>query len=307
VIGPIKSTPYATIHRRRSLAKYLESVPEIADSQETAYQIYDELKDWVFEVALDRLEEATSNGRKIVLVYQMGKVGSASYAQNLSHSEDIAVFHVHRMGKTQNEQMIAYNLGRRRVPRAIKDREWQAIAQFIKSRQAEIHVVSAMRDPIARNISAFFQNLELEDVKNVEALIDRFLRCYAHDVPLRWFDEQFRDVLGIDIFRFPFNREQGWDCFRDQQFNCLLLTAEINDAVKLQAIKSFLEIDLRAIERRNEGSRKAYAELYQRFKGQITLPETYLARLLESKVVKHFYTARQIGQFRSHWIGSLLN
>jgi hypothetical protein len=237
----------------------------------------------------------------------MGKVGSASYAQNLSHSEDIAVFHVHRMGKMQNEQMIAYNLGRRRVPRAIKDREWQAIAQFVKSQHAEIHVLSAMRDPIARNISAFFQNLELEDVKSVEALIDRFLRCYAHDVPLRWFDEQFRDVLGIDIFRFPFNREQGWDCFSDRQFNCLLLTAEIDDAVKLQAINSFLEIDLQAIERRNEGSRKAYAQLYQQFNGQISLPDSYLARLLDSKVVKHFYTTHQINQFRSKWRGSLLD
>jgi hypothetical protein len=276
-------------------------IPFKVDSVEAAYEIFEKHKDEVFRNTQSQLVADVEAGNRIVLVYQMGKVGSTSYTQSLEDIDDLTVRHIHRLNAKNNELMISRFLRNGMVRLALKERRWQAVSDFIRNHTHQIYILSAMRNPIDRNISAFFQNLKLQENDNVERLIKKFLESYPHQVPIDWFNEQFRDALGIDIYDYPFNKERGWDTFSCKNYNCLLMTAEAADLKKTEAINSFLGTELGVLKRKNIGASKEYSGIYGKFKGEIVLPESYIESQLNTKVVAHFYTAKKIEEFRLPW------
>ena len=83
-----------------------------------------------------------------------------------------------------------------------------------------VRVITAVRDPVARNISAYFNNLTLSTLKRefneeeLQAMMDQFLDKYSHDIPLVWFDKEMRDVLGLDVYHYPFPQKKGCNEFK---------------------------------------------------------------------------------------------
>jgi hypothetical protein len=276
-------------------------IPEIVESAEEANRIYQRFSDIVFRQTQEQLGSAAEQRKKLVLVYQMGKVGSTSYDAALGKLSNLLVFHAHRLNPRDTGKMTANKLSKGRIHMALVERAWEALADFLSRDSGQVHIVSAMRCPIDRNMSAFFQHLRLDGRPDIDELIETFLATYHHAGPARWFQEQFHETLGIDIFRHPFNRERGWDSFADGKYRCLLMTAEINDARKMEALNSFLGTGLRVIQRKNIGSAKDYSDLYRVFKEKISLPRSYVDAQLGSRVVAHFYTPAKIEEFRSRW------
>ena len=281
----------------------LTNLPNKVESPEAARQIYEENKDLVAAKARHEIDDAVKEGKKIVLVYQMAKVGSTSYTAMLEKCSDLKVFQVHRLDNSSNEKMIKFSLSKGELDKAFMEQEWNAIGNYMLSKPLEIYIISVMRDPIARNISAFFENLDLSKKTPVEKLINNFFSDYPHNIPIRWFDEQFKEFLGIDLYQYPFDKKRGWDHFTVSNYTCLLLTVEISDKEKINAINSILGTRLSKIERKNVGESKHYATIYRQFNDKIIMPEEYVNTLLDSKVVKHFYTDTQCKNFRNKWIG----
>ena len=273
------------------------AVPRIVESVETAKEMYAEKNEAVYEETQSLLRESIVAGKKVVLIYQMGKVGSSSYAAALKQDKNLCVFHIHRLN---NDRMITHFLNNRLLAKAVEERKWQAISDYLNRHSPVVHIISAMRNPINRNISAFFENHEFKKNEIAEELIDKFTANYPHLVPLNWFDEQFRDALGVDIFTHAFDKERGWSNFDHENIRCLLLTAEIPDQEKIKAINSFLGTELVSLERRNVAKEKHYSEVYKVFRRGISLPEDYVSTQLDNKVVRHFYTKEKIRGFRNH-------
>jgi len=276
--------------------------PKRVEKPEEAQRIFNANKDAAYDVKMARLLAAAEQGKKIVIVYQMGKVGSASYTKTLKEVPGLKVCHVHRMNDEHTEYMIARHLQGGALKRAFIEREWQAIADFVKGAGKHIYLLSAMRNPLARNMSAFFQHLRTGGGEDVEALMERFLASYSHEIPEKWFDGQFRDALGIDIFDHPFDRGRGCGGFVQGRYHCLLLTAETDDSKKIEAINTFLGINLKSMLLRNVGAAKDYSETYRKFKDRIRLPASYVNARLDNKVTRYFYTPEQIDDFRAAWI-----
>lgn len=70
-----------------------------------------------------------------------------------------------------------------------------------------LKIISLVREPIGKNVSSFFQNLDvntgLSNAKNklsVAELRGIFIKDYCHDVPLQWFDKNILINFGIDVF-----------------------------------------------------------------------------------------------------------
>jgi len=266
-------------------------------------QLFDEQAEARSKKIRSILSNTLINKKELVLIYQMGKVGSTSFQLLLRDIDRFEVFHLHRLNQVSNDSMIDRYLSTGCVELALKEIEWKEIADYIQVEKPQINVVTAMRDPIARNISAFFQNIDLEDLRHndVENLIDKFLKNYPHDVPLNWFDEQFKEVLNINIFNYPFNRERGWDEICDGNYKCLLMTTEIDDNEKLAAVNHFFGLNLTAMKRANIGGKKEYSTTYKEFKEKINLPKRYVDKMLNSPIVEHFYTKQQVNQFYEKW------
>ena len=109
-----------------------------------------------------------------VLIYQMGKVGSKSVFWSLSRQYPGVVLHTHYFNADHTNWRV------------------RRLYHWVVAGAMPLIIISLTRDPISRNVSAFFENFErftavpfhkanlsLEELKAI------FLTKYKHEQPLR--------------------------------------------------------------------------------------------------------------------------
>jgi hypothetical protein len=241
-----------------------------------------------------------------IVVYQMGKVGSGSITQTLIASGYNA-YHVHHLRETNIEGVKSQLLSKgfdlppelTTIPKIIK-------ANILGS--ATNRFITLVRDPIARNISAFFHNLQIltsipnsKEIPNVTELINVFLTQYGHEIPLNWFDNELKTVLGIDIYEYPFPKNNGYLEINFKNIHLLILKVEISDEAKIYALSNFLGGNPIKFRNSNIAEDKYYKNIYKRFQTNIRLPKDYIDTMLNSRYTNHFYSNEEISKFRLKW------
>jgi hypothetical protein len=267
---------------------------------------------------------------ELILVYQMGKVGSTTVRVSLRAAGlDVPVRQIHFLSQDiidENERILRKRFPsvkrgflyrhlwecqylRKQVDKGLKGRRWR--------------VVTLTRDPIARNISAFFQTLQVQlldsgrrckikswygfeitiDIEDIECLVDLFLEKWDHDTPLVYFDRELKGVLGIDVFSREFSTSKGYQIYREEPADVLLIRLENLSQCAQDAFGEFLNIDGFTLVRANVSSDKAYHAIYQKFLDSVVLPDSYVDRMYTSKYAQHFYSEEEIDLFRARWRG----
>lgn len=260
--------------------------------------------------------------KKALIIYQMGKVGSSTVMDSLNAlALDMYIYHVHVLthewidkteriyknaSKVNNKIVIDNHLVtsfylRKKLDKSPQDKKWK--------------VVTLIRDPIARNISSFFEAFEqyfpdvalsykneskkMED--HVEELVELFLKKFNHDTPLIWFDEYMKPVFGIDVFSSEFPISKGFKIYEEKQADLLLIRLENLTECLRDAFRDFLNIENIIIKNTNISSRKMYYTAYRKFIESIELPDSYLNKMYTSKYVQHFYSQEEIEGFKAKW------
>ena len=239
--------------------------------------------------------------RRPVIVYQMGKVASKSVYQSLKDTTDCSTFHVHRLSPENIESVrlrhvkLGYTQPHEKVPLLLYDR-------LIKNADQPTLIISLVREPIGRNISAFFQNLgsffespEAHQTVATEQMVSHFLDQYSHDVPLNWFDDEMKATTGIDVYSQPFSTDQGHVTLEADPFRLLVMRHDLPDESKQQCIREFLGDNSFQLSRHNEASAKSYSESYKSFIKRIKIPDSYAEQMLGSRYAKLFYSALRSG------------
>jgi hypothetical protein len=267
---------------------------------------------WRLQVAIRRRLQRTSIrhgwGSFPVLIYQVGKVGSSSVYSSLKRRR-IACVHVHRIDP-ENIGKLAAERMRSGLP--VKDeRLGLAIHHRLRHGAEKVRIITMVREPLSRNISAFFENLTdfyggspLDSI-SVDEAVRRFLGEYPHHVPLEWFDLEFARVTGISVFDHPFPHEQQWSVIKEGRFEILVIRVEAPDPVKKAALEQFLGIDNLEMVRANEGGGKNYATLYDDFRKRIRIPASYVDEMLDSRYARHFYSGAELSKVREAWQGKV--
>lgn len=241
-----------------------------------------------------------------IIVYQMGKVGSRSVKDSLRAYELDRVFHVHRMNPINIERVRQEYLAHGETPpdESVGERLYSDVVKLDR----EAKFITLVREPISRNMSAFFENFKrFTGVKyensdfTVEELITYFIEGYRHSVPLTWFDVEMKPTLDINVYAYPFPTDEGYTVIKDGSFEILILKLEINDETKEAAIAEFLDMPDFQLSRSNVGQDKDYARTYQHFLRTIKLPRAYVDLMCDSQYTKHFYSAAEIEAVRSEW------
>jgi hypothetical protein len=224
-----------------------------------------------------------------VLVYQMGKVGSSSLGKSLYREYPGVSVNAHDFSASHNKWLV------RRLYRAVMEEG------------SAVNIISLIREPIGRNVSAFFENYERDTGVNyrrsqltVEQLRELFLVNYRHDLPLDWFENHIENRFGIDVFASPFP-ESGFGTYESGRVRLLVLKLEIPDAEKESAIGSFLNIPSFRLQRANVGELKIYADMYAAFKREVRLPAEYVDRMCDSRYFRHFYSRDVIEKVWRRW------
>lgn len=269
-----------------------------------------------------------------VIVYSVGKVGSSSVAATLEVAlKGRNVAHVHWLRAEQLRADEAYYKrrardywGKRQMSRFMPRYVWlgQQLGHAVKSATPGTvwDVVTLVRDPVARNVSSFFQDLELmfdfwpaqelkaRPVDEIAArLVEMFLDSYVADGslleiggdPLTWFDAELKPVFGVDVFAKPFPVSRGYDTYSSANARVLLLRLEDLDRVASTAFAEFLGATAEKVVQSNDAAGKVYSAVYSRFKKLLELPSEYLDRMYCSSYSKHFYSEQELARFRSRW------
>ncbi len=263
-----------------------------------------------------------------ILLYQMGKVGSKTIQRSLEALDlDRPIYHVHfltpdRVQRTEKERRRYFGTDKEGLLRHV----W--LYQYLLRQMArgldgkKWKIVTLTREPIGRNISTFFENLDVEpvdggrryriqsdyygfeidlDIEHLGELIQLFLERLCHDRPLVFFDEEIKGMFGIDLFAGEFPVSRGYKIFEAERADALLIRLENLNDCAAEAFKEFLGIEGFTLTQANVADEKVYAPIYKRFRNSIVLPESYIEKMYSSKYVRHFYSEEEIARFRARW------
>jgi hypothetical protein len=243
-----------------------------------------------------------------LLIFQMGKVGSSSVANSLKLLDmNFVIYHVHDMSDKIMDLMES-NYKENWIPAARPGHLWEG--QYVKKilkkhpKRWNWKIITLVRDPVARNISAFFQNLFLKYGSyyfDRKKLLNLFLNEFDHETPLVWFDREIKEVIGIDVFRKPFPKEKGYEIYQSKENSLLTIRLEDLDACASNAFREFLGIKNLKIIKSNIGNVKPYSKSYNDFLKNIKLPDAYIQKMYFSKFTRHFYTQIEIEYFIKKW------
>ncbi|SDX55858.1 Sulfotransferase family protein [Roseicitreum antarcticum] len=234
----------------------------------------------------------------VVLIYQMGKVASSTIYASLKQDPRLLVLHFHRM-PGPNRESTNKRLGLTfRLRTLLHDLQGTTGYRLMRRFPEKTFLISLVRDPFSRNISGYFQNLwrhgadgnvtASED--HVQDVIRSIVTDYDHDVPLRWFEDEFRPATGIDVYDVPFDAFVKAGLSRDTKYPLLILRTDLADKTKLTLLRTFLNRPDLTLQQSNTGETKFYADLYRAVKSEFKYPAEYVDQALGSKLMQHFFT-----------------
>jgi len=265
------------------------------------------------------LQYLNSRNRETVIVYQMGKVGSTTIYDSLQPLKNLDVYHIHSLTKERIE-VVEKNYKssfryKHSIPAHILESQYlrKKLEKGLKGKK-KWKVVTRVRDPIARNISSFFQILEeyvghnyqakiesmkVEDI--IEELMELFLYKYKGEKPLNWFDIELKAVFDIDIYSREFSKSKGYEIYEAEFADALLIKLENLNECAGDAFKNFLGVSNFALINSNISSSKSYSDIYRQFLNSILLPESYINKMYTSKYMRHFYSQEEIEALKAKW------
>lgn len=244
-----------------------------------------------------------------VLIYQMAKGASTTVLEALERV-GVKAFRVHFINpETARLLRAAVREKRLSVSRIDLHFIGAAIYRGIIRPGLEVKVINLVREPVGRNIAAYFQALDsfwhterAHEKIGLERLIEGFHEKYHHDHVLKWFDAEFKPVLGVDVYEHEFPRESRCLRVRRGPYDILLMRVDLDDRSKERHLSEFLGVDGIKLLPANVGAQKPYAAVYRDFLRELRLSEEYVDRMLDSRYARHFFTDEERRALRSKWL-----
>ncbi|HLR38619.1 MAG TPA: putative capsular polysaccharide synthesis family protein [Chitinophagaceae bacterium] len=276
--------------------------------------------------------------QRFVLVYTMGKVGSTSISNSLkSQLKGYSVYNVHWLNKSNlradqqfHKKLYHEHKNNGKESNVLPDYIIRGfyVSDLISNSNpnSDKHkVITLVRDPVAREVSSFFQNSERFfginfegiDKSNQEATLERLIDVFLNDFisrngidfldadPLTWFDEEIEKVFNVNVYDSQFPKGKGYMLFKNDGVDVLLIRLEDLNRCFSEASAQLLGKEQKIIKSKNTAGKKNYSSIYAAFKNRLELPEWYLDKMYESKYAKHFYTPNERLGFREKWTDRL--
>lgn len=265
-----------------------------------------------FEV-LERLETYNSD---IIWNYQSGKVASTTIYNRLKQA-GILCLHMHTLNYPSH--VLGESL----------KKIW---AKKVNERLSQkIKIITSVREPLSRDYSAFWQPFKMERTYLMPLFNKDFQKMYEDYISLivngyenackllletmecvwvdefEWFNREIREIFGIDVYAYPFDREKGYGIIRDKNVQIFIFKVEKLDAV-IPELNTFLGKEIQSRSNANEAIDTLYWLAYDKFKDELMLPSKYVEHYYKgNSYMDHFYTKEEQSFFLSKWSKHIKN
>jgi hypothetical protein len=239
---------------------------------------------------------------EIILVYTMGKVGSSTLVNSI---REIGQLEIQPHSLVMNKRGTYFVKPDRKLFGIIRD-TYKTTTLRIKTsiwkmltKKKSIKVITLVREPISRNISAFFEQSHYIthniNELNEKEINDLFWKYANHHAPLNWFDDEIKKVFNIDVYNKPLNKKK-FQRYKEKNVDLLVLRLEDLKSQE-NIIADFLSAPNFTLVNANVGDNKIYADKYRSFKKNLVVSSSYKDKMYNSKYMKHFYSEEEIQEF----------
>lgn len=227
----------------------------------------------------------------------MGKVGSSSIYDSLRKKiPRNNLFHVHFLTEHWLRNIKdSYTLNQ-------SNKALKAMEQFPNKK---IKVITSIREPVSRDISAIFQNFRSifneSDVNKInKGDVISWLGKQDHKYPERWFAYEFKKFFNIDILQHSFSPEPGYAIYNLKKIDILIFKLEKFEQCFSCSIKDFLGINV-SMSKSNRTKNKNGYKLYKYLQSNYRLSEKTLESIYYTNFMRHFYSTEEIEKFIAKW------
>lgn len=233
------------------------------------------------------------NPSKNVFIYTPGRVGS-NYIRGSLANDNLSVISAHSLSSGEALDKIKRNEGSKRIIEDVKDtlKAWQENSEHI-------YILTAVRNPLIRNLSAFcffYKNWDFKTRTPVHIIKERFIKEFPHEWYLDWFDVHVKDNFNIDVYNYDFLA--GENIIERNNITLGILRTERLDE-DLSSVLPKLNIQKKnCIFRHKQKSKIEHR--YKKLK-QERYPIELMNKLFSSKFAKHFLNLQEIEDSINRW------
>lgn len=195
----------------------------------------------------------------------------------------------------------------------------EKIIHTLLNHPGKVKILSGVREPLARDLSAFFQTQAgffeydssqgdfNERVSHMMRILWDTARRFGnggvcpYGYSFGWYDDEFKNKLGIDIFEEPFDREKGYAIYKKGSIEIFLY--RLKDLNSLEGeIREFLGRDDFKILHTNNAAEKNISFIYKELKEKYRFPKGYVKLYYDdNERMDYFYTKEEQERFLKEW------
>jgi len=276
---------------------------------------YKWIEDQGVSVKLDSLKMHIENDDDLILVHQMGRAASMTITNTIkSMTLKSPVYHTHWLNKKSVDERVArINSWKKKGLGPLNVRVSELLSPEIEKRllARQWKIVSVIREPVARNVSAFFLDIERffpdffqryqKKELSLDQIADVFLKEFPHDMPLDWFEVEIQSPFNIDVFATDYDEQKGYMIIENKNVSLLVIQLEKLNTCYKRAFSEFFGQFPEILLNTHVTSKDQSFGMYKDFLREVELPESYLDRMYDCKYVKHFFSEDEVKNFRKKW------
>lgn len=242
-----------------------------------------------------------------VLVFTMAKVGSLSIYQSIRKYSTIPSFHIHSLDEDEVRagDQLCFDHGiypDSRSPVSL-------INKTVITPQKPYKIISIFRNPLERNISAFFDAFEFhvgmlpsKYKGSIEELKTLFYEKLNHTYAINWYENHFLKGTGVNVYDRPFDTEKQYTVYTHGSIEILLMDSRLVDTEKEKIVQEFCGIPDFKLTNLNVTDQMKHASLYAAFKNELRFDSEYLDQQLNSRFFSHFFTKEDKDVLHEKWL-----
>ena len=252
---------------------------------------------------------------RIIYIFQMGKVGSGSIYLAVHRT-----FAEQDKGPSQEKRNTMLFFSHRI---SLLKRSHRLMVLSRVKLGLPLKAIVPIREPIARDVSAFFHFycqrvpsiLENTSLRELEELFladprpklnsplqpARWAPHAERQFTLNWFDRHFKPLTRIDVYKQPFPIDRKWQIYRRGFTRVLVYRSDLKRSEQTKLVSDFLGIKLDGVRHEHGSGNLDYAEHYSRFRESTKLPEQYIRRMHDSRFARHFWSPAELKTAADKW------
>ena len=244
-----------------------------------------------------------------LILYAMPKTGTQAMKATLNqYGFEHTYVHFLNMNALISKQLYTYYNEKIACLSEMLDYPAFVTENYLNSiKKKKIKIITSIREPIARNFSLIFQSIKnwspyaLARKSNGD-FEQGIIKCLDHgsNSSWDWFDDEIKEIFGIDVFKYPFDKNQGYCVIKKDNVEIFLYRLESSKQLD-QALGAFLGAkDIRMLTY-HEAQKEEYRFIYEQLKRELHLPENIISQYYDNDKMRHFYTEDEIRNLQNVW------